>query len=87
MKERINLWIVVILVVLLVAALAYIGIGKYSTGRAVKDNTIYQQGIQLGYQEAVLQIANSAITCQQVPLVVGNQTVNVVWVECLKNLA
>lgn len=78
-----SVWSVVILVILLAAALIYIGVDKYSDWKVNKDNTIYQQGIQVGYQQTVLQIANSAVTCQQVPLVVGNQTVNIIWVDCL----
>lgn len=84
MKERRNLWVVIVLAVLLVGALAYIGIGEYASGKVVKENTIYQQGIQVGYEQTVIQIANSAVTCQQVPLVVGNQTINLIWVECLQ---
>ncbi len=83
MKEK-NTWFVIVLAILLAAALIYIGVEKYSDWKADRDNTIYQQGIQYGYQQTVLQIANSASTCQQVPLVVGNQTMNVIWINCLQ---
>lgn len=39
-----------------------------------------------GYEYAILQIAQQASECQQVPLTIGNQTINLVSVDCL-NLA
>lgn len=83
MKER-SVWVVVVLAVLLVGALIYIGVDKYFDWKVNKDNTIYQQGIEFGYQQTVIQLAKSAATCQQVPLVVGNQTINIIAVDCLQ---
>lgn len=82
MKES-NVWVIAILAFLLIAAVAYIAIDKYSDKKVERDNLIYQQGVQTGYQQTVIQIANSVSTCQQVPLVVGNRTINIVWIECL----
>ncbi len=82
MKEK-NVWVIAALVVLLLAAVAYIAIDKYSDKKVERDNLIYQQGVQAGYQQTVIQIANSVSSCQQVPLVVGNRTVNIVWIDCL----
>jgi len=82
MKER-NVWVIAILAFLLIAAVSYIAIDKYSDKKVERDNLIYQQGVQTGYQQTVIQIANSVSTCQQVPLVVGNRTINIVWIECL----
>jgi hypothetical protein len=82
------LWVVMILAVLLVGALVYIGVDKYSAWKQNKENNLFQQGVQSGYQQgyqqAVLQIANGAVTCQQVPLVVGDKTINLIAVDCLK---
>lgn len=82
MRER-NVWVIAALVVLLLAAVVYIAIDKYSAKKVERDNLIYQQGVQTGYQQTVIQIANSVSTCQQVPLVVGNRTINIIWIECL----
>ncbi len=83
MKERRFLWLIIVLVVLLLAALVYIGLTAYSDKKTEKENMIYQQGLQIGYQQAILQVAQEAVKCNPVPLVIGNQTLNVVWVDCL----
>ena len=38
-----------------------------------------------GVQYAVLSIMQEAAKCQQVPLTFGNQTINIIAVECLQN--
>lgn len=48
---------------------------------------IFQQGAQYGYEQAVIQIIQQAATCEQVPLIIGNQTINMVAVECLQAAA
>jgi len=66
------------LIVLLVLAFGYIGLGMYASW-----NQANQLGnAQYGYNQAILSVAQQAATCQQVPLVVGNQTINLVAVEC-----
>jgi flagellar basal body-associated protein FliL len=87
MKERRFLWLIVVLVVLLLASLVYIGLNVYSDKKTDKENQIYQQGLQIGYQQAIIQIAQEAVKCNQVPLVIGNQTMNVFWVDCLNQQA
>jgi len=74
---------VVILIVLLMASLSYIGYTEYSRRNDQKQISAFQQGAQAGYEQAVVQVAQQAATCQQVPLRVENQTINVVAVECL----
>ena len=77
-KERI---IIVALVVLLVVALGYIGYSRYTQGQAAAFN----QGMQLGAQQAVVQIMQGAITCQTpVPLTYGNVTLHMVAAECIQ---
>jgi len=39
---------------------------------------------QYGYSQAILTIAQQAATCQQVPLMVGNETINIIWIDCLQ---
>lgn len=72
--------IVIILAVLLVSTISYILIDKYQE----KKLEIYQQGAQFGYEQAMIQIIQQAITCQQVPLRIGNETINIIAVGCLQ---
>lgn len=69
--------------ILLVIAVAYIGVGKYQQSQTQKQLTIYQQGVQLGYQQAIVQLIQQAATCQQVPVTFQNKTINMIAVECL----
>ena len=85
--------VIIILAVLLVIAGGYIGMIKYNDVKQEKDLGIYQQGAQYGYEQAVVQIAQMAVSCEQVPLNVGpsrddparpNQTINMIAVDCLQ---
>lgn len=73
----------IILIILVVGAFGYIGYDKYSEISQGKQALVFNQGIQ----SAVIQIAQSAATCQQVPLTIGNQTINLIAVECLQQAA
>ncbi len=72
--------ILIILAVLLVVSFGYIGYGKYQNDRL----SLFKQGGQQGYQYAITQIVHGVSTCQEVPLTVGNKTINIVAVSCLK---
>ncbi len=78
---------ILVLAVLLVAAVVYISIGKYNQIKQTEQLNTFQQGAQYGYQQAVLQLAQQAATCQQVPVQVGNQSISLVAVECLQAAA
>lgn len=78
---------ILILAVLLIAAVVYISIDKYNAKKQKDQLSIFQQGAQYGYAQAVIQLAQQASTCQQVPVQVGNQTINLVAVECLQAAA
>jgi len=43
--------------------------------------TAEQKGAQ-SFQQQLFQVA---ITCQQIPLTMSNQTINLIAIECLKN--
>ncbi len=73
-----------ILLVLLFLALGYIASDKYSEWKQDKNLGIFQEGAQQGYEQAVIQLAQQVVTCEQVPLRIGNQSINVIAVECLK---
>ncbi len=68
------------LIVLLVLALGYIGLGMYASWNQANQ----LNSAQYGYSQAILTIAQQAATCQQVPLMVGNETINIIWIDCLQ---
>ena len=76
--------IMIVLSVLLVLAVGYIGTDKYQQNRQQEQLSIYQQGMQAGYEQAIIQLVQQAVTCQQVPVSVQNQTINLIAVECLQ---
>lgn len=76
--------VILVLAILLLITVGYILVDVYSSHKQKKDLGIYQQGAQYGYEQAVLQVAQQVATCQQVPLRVDNQTINIVAVECLQ---
>ncbi len=83
---------IIILIILLVFAVGYISLDKYKTRQLQNQILIYKQGLQAGYEQAIIQLFQQAMTCQQVPIwapvQAGNQTVNktlnLVAVECLQ---
>lgn len=75
------------LVLLLVLTLGYIGAGAYGSWKQQKDMSIFQQGAQYGYEQGIIQMAQQAVTCEQVPLIIENQTINMIAVDCLKQIA
>lgn len=77
----------VVLIVLLVFAFGYIAFDKYSVWKRNQDVSLYQQGANYGYQQAILGVVQEAVKCQPVPLIVGNQTINIFAVDCMKQQA
>ncbi len=81
-KQRL---IIVVLIVVLLFALSYIVFDFVRTRQEVQNSNFFQIGAQQGYEQAIIEIVQLAVTCQQVPLLINNQTINIVAVECLKN--
>ena len=76
--------VMIVLSVLLILSVGYIGYGFYSDAKVQEQMEIYQAGAQAGYEQAVSQMFQQAVSCQQVPLTVNNQTINIVAIECLQ---
>ena len=72
--------IITVLLVLLVLASVYIVVLKYRERQAV----VFQQGMNYGYEQAITQLMQRAQTCQQVTINLGNQTLDMIAVDCLK---
>ncbi len=79
-----NQILTIVLIVLLALAVGYIAFEKISLWNRVNQLGNFQQGAQYGYQQAIVEIAQKAEACQQVPLVIGNKTVNVFAIKCLQ---
>lgn len=80
-----NKLVIVGLVILLVGAFGYIGVGSYQDAKLVEQQGIFEQGAQYGYESAVYSLVEQAVTCEVVPVTIENQTINMVAVECLEN--
>jgi hypothetical protein len=79
-EKRRVIWI---LSILLFLAIGYIFLSAYVGWKKDRDMQIFQQGMNYGAEQIIIQIAQQASTCQQIPLNVQNQTVNIVAVGCL----
>jgi len=77
-KSRIVILVLVFVILLMGVFMAYLLLVRPAvTGYAVRAQ---QQGVEF----AILSIMQQAATCQQVPLTFGNQTINLVAIECLQ---
>ena len=81
LKKRHN---IIVLAVLLALALGYIAFDAYSEYKQQQEFSLFQQGAQFGYEQAVMQLLQQASTCQPVPVFLNNQTINLVAMECLQ---
>ena len=88
MHETKQKLLIAVLGILLVVAVGYIAYDKWQIAQQEQQLSAFQQGAQYGYQQAVLQLFQQALTCQPVPLYfnngTANQTVNLIAVECLQ---
>ena len=72
--------IITVLLVLLMLASVYIVIFKYRERQII----VFQQGMNYGYEQAITKLMQRAQTCQQVTINLGNQTLDMIAVDCLK---
>ncbi len=75
--------IIIILAVLLILATRYIVMDKINIARQEQEDIIFQNGMQEGTKQSIIYLMSLAITCQQIPITVQNQTINLIAVECL----
>jgi hypothetical protein len=76
-KRDVLIWILALVVVVLLIVLAYIFLVKPAL------NGLVVEGYYMGQNEAVSSIIEYTKTCQQLPLTYGNETVNIIAVNCL----
>jgi len=70
--------LIAVLALLLIIAVIYIGYTKIQE----REDLIFQSGAEYGYETTVKTVFDKAIECQTVPVYVGNQTLNLIAVEC-----
>lgn len=81
MKER-KTGVVIMILLAVILILVGVVIYAFAIKPAINGYAIEMQA--QGYQYAFYQIMQQAAQCQQVPLTLGNQTINVIAVECLQ---
>ena len=78
-----------IFVVVTIIAIIWISYGNikenYDEKKVAKEQEIFNNGKITGAQIIILQIAQQSQNCQIIPLVIGNATLNLVNVDCIRN--
>lgn len=80
--ERDKTRLVIVILTLLVLILASFVIYAFAIKPTISGYAINAQN--QGIEFAVISIMQQAASCQQVPLTFGNQTINLIAVECLQ---
>ena len=78
-----NKWLTIVLIVLVVGSLGYIIYNSVKTNLDQKNVQYYNSGANAGYQQAVIDLVQQAVTCQLVPITFQNQTINMIAYDCL----
>ena len=82
MSKRLKILLIALVVVILLIG-GFFGIKAYKKAQIQKDMNIFQQGFSYGYTSAVLQVINISDSCQPFPIYVGNETRNLISLDCL----
>jgi len=75
---------VIVLLILFICAVGYICYDKYNESRVAKERDIFQQGMNLGYQQSVVSLYQQAIKCEPIPVTVDNRTIMMIALNCLR---
>jgi hypothetical protein len=70
---------VIILCVLLFLCVSFIGYVEYNASQSSKMEEV----ANLGYNYAMENLAKEVVKCEPIPFGIGNQTVNLIALECL----
>ncbi len=77
-REKILLRVLILVVIVLLLFVGY----AFVLQPAITGYVVNSQN--QGFEYAILTIAQKAANCEQVPLFIGNQTINLIAVECLQ---
>jgi Tfp pilus assembly protein PilV len=76
--------LIVVLVAAIIVLAGYIGMDKYNGYVISNMQDAYTLGYQNGVAAAVQKIMTDASACNTVPVYMGNESLNLVAVECLQ---
>jgi predicted negative regulator of RcsB-dependent stress response len=85
MKNDKKVWLIAVLLILLFAALGYIGWNRLEQERYNESAGAYQQGYLYGVKETVYMLMQQTDRCNPASVNYGNFTRTVVDVACLRN--
>ena len=74
--------LVIIILILVITVLAGLIIYLLAIRPAISGYAVRLQN--QGYTFAIASVMDQAKTCQTVPLTFGNETMNMIWVECFR---
>ena len=73
-----------VLGILLLIVLVYLGVRFYNDNKLAKEQEMFTQGAQYGYQTAVSDLMMNAKDCKPVDVYVQNTTMQLVDMSCVK---
>ena len=76
--------VIIIAMILIVLIAGFFSLRAYQNQR---DGTVFSNGVQYGYGQAIVQLMNMTLSCQPVPLHAGNATIEIIAVDCLQQQA
>ena len=76
--------IILVLSICLVVAVGFIAYSTYQNIKIQRDQNLFIQGANQGFETAIGQVFQAVSTCQQTPLTFNNQTINLIAVECIQ---
>ena len=88
--DKIKLGLIILLLIVVIFAVKanneLSGYDEILNGTSLTDalNITGYAAFQAGYESAVIQLANLAATCEEVPINVENITFNIIAVDCLR---
>ncbi len=71
-----------ILVILVLAFGGYILVDKLNESREQKDNVLREEGFNIGYEKATVDVLSAASTCQPFPVRYQNASLTLFALEC-----
>lgn len=84
-KEKL---MIIVLIVCLLAAVAYIATSSYKTSQQNKITSAFTQGFTQGYNkgmtDAVAKVYQETDACKPVPIFIGENNKNIIDVACLQ---
>ena len=78
-----NIFIIILLVIIIVGGSMYFN-NLIENKQTIRDQELISNASNFGYGQALQNIYDVVVKCQQIPLTFNNQTVTVIAMECLQ---